>query len=119
MNGMDEQILACSEHDMRNVFSVVNEYLSQPKDPRPDPSSTDEFKKWLDRQCIFKMCYDTVADLVVRETFIVACTNSLAGSHIARRNFGANDKPIIVTADEDGQALEPDVIIPLVSLDMA
>ncbi|KAK6811865.1 hypothetical protein RU639_012330 [Aspergillus parasiticus] len=108
-----------SEHDVRNAFSVVNEYLSQPKDPRPDPSSTDEFKKWLDRQSIFKKCYDTVADLVVKNTSIVACTNNLAGSHIVRRNFGANGKPIIVIADEDGQALEPDVIIPLVSLDMA
>ncbi|KAB8226552.1 AAA domain-containing protein [Aspergillus novoparasiticus] len=87
--------------------------------PRPDPSSTDEFEKWLDRQSIFKKCYDTVADLVVKNTSIVACTNNLAGSHIVRRNFGANGKPIIVIADEDGQALEPDVIIPLVSLDMA
>ncbi|KAL4889313.1 AAA domain-containing protein [Aspergillus ambiguus] len=105
-------------HDIRNAYKVVEEYLSQPKTPRPGPSaSEEENNKWLIEESAFKKCYDSVVELVVQEASIIACTNNLAGTPVVRRNFGANGKEILVIADEDGQALEPDVIIPLVSLD--
>lgn len=105
------------KYDIRNAYTVVQEYLSQPKAPRPDPSSPEENDKWLAQESAFKKCYESVGELVVQEASIIACTNNLAGTHVVRRDFGANGKKIIAIADKDGQALEPDVIIFLVSLD--
>lgn len=104
------------KYDIRNAYTVVQEYLSQPKAPRPDPSSPEENDKWLAQESAFKKYYESVGELVVQEASTIACTNNLAGTPVVRRNFGANGKKIIVIEDEDGQALEPDVIIPLVSL---
>lgn len=101
--------------DMRDAYLLVKEYLGQPKVKRPDYGEDGE---WLERERIFKMAYLAVSKLVVREARIVACTNNLAGTDIVRRNFG-NESKIVVIADEDGQAIESDAIIPLVSLDNA
>ncbi|PKY04831.1 hypothetical protein P168DRAFT_225041, partial [Aspergillus campestris IBT 28561] len=84
-------------------------YLSQPNTPRPG-SSSPEHDEWLARESAFKKCYDSVADVVVQEASILACTNNLTGSHLVRRKFRKRQK-------HNGQALKPDAIIPLVSLD--
>ncbi|GFN11997.1 AAA domain-containing protein [Aspergillus tubingensis] len=100
-----------------NAYEVVNNYLSKPKDQRLGPSSPEEDAKWLAKETAFKKYWDTIGELVVQDASIVAYTHNLAGTPIVRRNLGANRKKIVIIADEDGQALEPDVLMPLVSLD--
>ncbi|GLA58714.1 hypothetical protein AtubIFM54640_008816 [Aspergillus tubingensis] len=72
---------------------------------------------YLAKETAFKKYWDTIGELVVQDASIVAYTHNLAGTPIVRRNLGANRKKIVIIADEDGQALEPDVLIPFVSLD--
>jgi hypothetical protein len=107
-----------STEDLRNAYLVIHDYLSQPKVPRPKEPGND-LDQWSKRELAFKKSYDAVSELITREARVVACTNNLAGTHLVRRNFGANGNGIIIIADEDGQATEPDAIIPLVSLDHA
>ncbi|OJI80648.1 hypothetical protein ASPTUDRAFT_937671 [Aspergillus tubingensis CBS 134.48] len=110
-------IINLNKYDIQNAYEVVNNYLSKPKDPRLGPSSPEEDAKWLAKETAFKKYWDTIGELVVQDASIVAYTHNLAGTPIVRRNLGANRKKIVIIADEDGQALEPDVLIPLVSLD--
>ena len=105
--------------DLQDAYRVVREYLSQPKFPRPKDASGEELEKWSKREIAFKKSYDAVSELIIQEARVVACTNNLAGTDLVRRNFGTNGKGIIIIADEDGQATEPDAIVPLVSLDNA
>ncbi|KAE8423790.1 AAA domain-containing protein [Aspergillus pseudocaelatus] len=105
--------------DLQDAYSVVREYLSQPKVPRPKDASCENLEKWSKRETAFKKSYDAVSELIIQEARVVACTNILAGTDLVRRNFGTKGKGIIIIADEDGQATEPDAIVPLVSLDNA
>lgn len=69
------------------------------------------------------MAYDAISDVVITETKILVCTDSFAGSELVRKNFAAHtvDKSngIIFISNEDGQALDPSVWIPIVSLNKA
>lgn len=108
-----------SERDIRNAWQVVKDYLSKPKIPRPPKSSTEENDKWCAEENAFQKCYEAVSEIVIQEASVVACTNNLAGTRLVAKNFGGNGKKIVIIADEDGQSLEPDAIIPLTSLDNA
>lgn len=64
-------------HDIQNAYEVVQEYLSQPKAPRPGSASPEDDSEWLPRESAFEKCYESVADVVVQEASILACTQIL------------------------------------------
>lgn len=109
-----------------DAYSFVSKYLANPPQ-RPNPkggaAATKELVKWKEDQKRLRKGYDAIADVVLMEARIVACTDNLAGSDLVRKNFAAHPdekcQGIIVIGDEDGQALETNAWIPIVSLNQA
>ncbi|KAL3496469.1 P-loop containing nucleoside triphosphate hydrolase protein [Aspergillus germanicus] len=87
----------------------------------PGEEQEDAFAIALTRESenMFNKAYSAISALVIEESQILTCTNNLAGSDIVRKNFTKYAHRTIVIADEDGQANEPDAIIPLIGIDNA
>ncbi|KAL3261725.1 hypothetical protein ABHI18_003522 [Aspergillus niger] len=111
-----DKITDLTKYNIQNTsYEVINNYLSKPKDRHPDPSFPEEIEKWQAEETAFKKYWNTISELVVQEASIIACTHNLTGTIIIKRNFGANRKKNIIFTDKDKQALEPYVLIPLIT----
>ncbi|KAJ9397409.1 hypothetical protein DTO282F9_5717 [Paecilomyces variotii] len=114
-----------AEKDTREVieaYSVFRDWIDCPPEKPESPSNSEQIQKldlWKEQRSRFRKAYEAIANEIVKNTRIVACTDNLAGSPRIRKHFGTDTKGIVVISDEDGQAVEPNTWIPIVSLNQA
>ncbi|KAL1846947.1 hypothetical protein Plec18170_008915 [Paecilomyces lecythidis] len=105
------------------AYSFFCAYISNPPlRPSGKNATPEKLKEWNKSQSKLENAYKKISEAVVADAKIIACTDNLAGTELVRKKFATGEdtaKGIIVIADEDGQALETNAWIPLVSLDKA
>lgn len=119
--GPDEPDTATPKPELVDALLVVREYLNVPKQRRSKatPGKVEEqlaLRDWETRESQFRTAYDAASAQVIQKVKVVACTHNLAGCDLIRKHFGRTTNGIMVVADGDGQASEPNAWIPLVSL---
>ncbi|KAL1884923.1 hypothetical protein Plec18167_001579 [Paecilomyces lecythidis] len=106
-----------------DAYSFFCAYISNPPQrPSGKNATPEKSREWNKSQTKLENAYKKISEAVVADAKIVACTDNLAGTELVRKKFATGEdtaKGIIVIADEDGQALETNAWIPLVSLDKA
>jgi energy-coupling factor transporter ATP-binding protein EcfA2 len=107
--------------EQEDAFAIVRNSLAAPKMETHNASCDISVNRALTRESekMFNKAYSAVSALVIEESQILTCTNNLAGSDMVRKNFTKHAHKTMIIADEDGQANEPDAIVPLIGIDNA
>ncbi|GAB1215165.1 hypothetical protein ATERTT37_004351 [Aspergillus terreus] len=107
-----------TEHraELKDAYQIFHQYLSSPRAPKPKMGDSER-DAWYKNEREFKKAYEAISAEVNKCSKIVACTNNLAGTELVRKHFAESSNGIMVLADEDGQAIEIDALIPIMYLD--